>query len=69
MDNSNLLECYCKSREIQASFSKCLAKKNLTPEDEKVLFDAITEQLTISNKLKNHICNFSTSNNKKTDKF
>ncbi|KKE78145.1 hypothetical protein DTX80_17615 [Bacilli bacterium] len=57
MDNSKLLECYCKSREIQASFSKCLAENELTPEDERILMDAITDQLTISNKLKNHICN------------
>lgn len=58
MDNSKLLECYCKSREVQASFSKCLANEDLSPEDEKMLFDAITDQLTISNKLKEHICNF-----------
>lgn len=57
-DNSKLLECYCKSREVQASFSKCLAEKELSPEEEKILFDANTKQFEISNELKNHICNY-----------
>lgn len=58
MDNSKLLQCYCKSRELQAFFTKHLAEKDLTPKDKKILATVTKEQVTISNKLKNHICNF-----------
>ncbi|API93076.1 MULTISPECIES: hypothetical protein [Virgibacillus] len=58
MNNSTFFQCYCKSRELQASFTKCLVENELTPEEEKLLTDAIIEQLSISNRLKNHICNF-----------
>lgn len=57
MDNSKLFECYCKSREVQASFTKCLVENELTPEEEKMLVNAITDQLKISNNIKHYICN------------
>lgn len=57
MDNSKLLQCYCKSRELQAFFTKYLTKNELTTKDEEILNAVILEQVIISNKLKDHICN------------
>lgn len=56
MGNSNLIKCFCKARNTQAFITKCLDDSSLSENEREELFDIITKQVEVSNKLQKIIC-------------
>lgn len=51
MEINQLLKCFCKARETQAYFSKCLNIEGISEEEREILYDIVESTAKASNKL------------------
>jgi hypothetical protein len=62
MSIEELMTCFCKTRELQSIYSKCLENSNLTELEKELFQDLIQCAVASSNKIKN-VCERLESNN------